>query len=404
MILAFTHKISVLWTTHSPGKTVPALIVTMAMMLTACHTPAPGDPLEPSDASTRYASLLQMQDVDASMTVCRIMNPWQPERIAIQYLLTKGETDAETLERMEHRFGRMQVLRVPLQRQTISASCHAWLLNELEALSSIRVMCDANYVRVREMTRMLDDGTVADGGNSMSPNAEVIRAAGSDAIWISPYEGASQQIMSTLLPDIPIIYCADYMETGPLARAEWMRFYGRLVDKAAKADSLFSAVEKHYEELTGMHDTEKNAGSNTSGKKLLADLPYGSTWYVAGGRSTLGTMYKDAGFCYPWADDVHGGSLALAPEAVFEKAHDADIWLFKYNSADNDMTLTELTAQNPLFVQIKAVMDKNVYGCNTSNNDYFDVTPFRPDLLMEELNRLASGKTDSLRYFERLVE
>ena len=46
--------------------------------------------------------------------------------------------------------------------------------------------------------------------------------------------------------DIPIIECADYMETSSLGRAEWMRFYGLLFGKAAEADSLFARVEADY--------------------------------------------------------------------------------------------------------------------------------------------------------------
>ena len=46
--------------------------------------------------------------------------------------------------------------------------------------------------------------------------------------------------------DIPIIECADYMETSSLGRAEWMRFYGLLFGKAAESDSLFARVEADY--------------------------------------------------------------------------------------------------------------------------------------------------------------
>ena len=43
--------------------------------------------------------------------------------------------------------------------------------------------------------------------------------------------------------DIPIIECADYMETSALGRAEWMRFYGLLFGVAPQADSLFAEVD-----------------------------------------------------------------------------------------------------------------------------------------------------------------
>ena len=48
---------------------------------------------------------------------------------------------------------------------------------------------------------------------------------------------------------IPIVETADYMERTPLARAEWMRFYGRLYGKGALADSIFDITEQRYLEI-----------------------------------------------------------------------------------------------------------------------------------------------------------
>lgn len=373
--------------------------------LMGCQTQKPEDPLKQTDASTHYASLLQMQDVNDSTTLCRIMNPWQTERVAIQYLLVRGDgPSGNESESLEQKFGKFQMLSVPLQRQTLTNSCHAWLLNELGATGSIRVMCDADFVRVPQVSQRLFSGEILDGGNSMAPNAEVIMAAGSDAIWISPYEATSQQIVASTMPDLPIIYCADYMETGPLARAEWIRFYGRLVGEAEQADSVFAVVEANYLSLSA---NTQNPQLTTQNPKLttlsiLSDLPYGATWYVPAGRSTMGQMFRDAGFDYAWSDDVHGGSLSLSPEAVFEKAHDADVWVMKYNMQEGDMTMGNLLAESELFGQFKAAQTGFMYGCNTAVSDYFDSTPFRPDVLLRELQMVQRQMDDSLQYFKRL--
>ncbi|MBQ0057784.1 MAG: ABC transporter substrate-binding protein [Bacteroidales bacterium] len=375
------------------------LLVSAFAVMAGCRQQVPSDPLKPTDASTRYASLLQMQDVDDGVTVCRIMNPWQPERIAIQYLLVADSTSMPNVHELEKRFGQFQVLHTPLERQTVTSSCHVWLLGQLNALNTVGVICDADYVMLPAAQKALNDGEILDGGNAMAPNAEVIGAAMSQCVWVSPYEATSQQIVSAQLPDIPIIYCADYMETDPLARAEWMRFYGRLVGRSAVADSLFETVEAAYLAMTAADSIADHRPS------LLPDLPFGATWYVAGGRSTLGQMYRDAGFSYFWQDDTHGGSLALSPEAVFQRAHDADIWLFKHfdESQDESFTLDWLLRQSPLFSEFKAVKTKKVFGCNTAACDYFDSTPFRPDQLLHELKMIAAGNVDSLTYFKPIL-
>ena len=72
-----------------------------------------------------------------------------------------------------------------------------------------------------------------------------------DAIMLSPFENSGGYGRVEKL-NIPIIECADYMETSALGRAEWMRFYGLLFGQAQKADSLFAEVEKNYNELKAL--------------------------------------------------------------------------------------------------------------------------------------------------------
>lgn len=371
------------------------LVCTLGAFLpVSCSQPSSTQPATLSEM--RYASLLTMQAVGQHSTFVRIANPWHTDVTAKQYLLVPGTetTLADTLlAQAERQYGAVTLLHTPLCQQTITSTCHAWLLHELDALQSIGVMCDTGYLRDSTMLTMIANGEIADGGNGMAPNAEVLFAKQSDAIWISPFEGAGlpQQISRK----VPVIYCADYMETSPLGRAEWMRFYGRLVGREQMADSLFNVVATNYDSICSLANTR-------SSRTVISDLPYSGTWFIAGGQSTMGQLYRDAGLRYPWADDTHAGSLSLAPEAVFAKGHEAQLWLIKYNSADGDWTMDELLQQNTFFPQFAATQNGGVYGCNTAKSDYFDVTPFRPDWLLEELEHLNDEKTDSLRFFKKL--
>lgn len=373
------------------------------VLLSACHVRQPEEPLRQTDASTRYASLLQMEDLDNGMTLCRIQNPWQPERIAMQYLLIPGDTLSDKeLDEIEHHYGRIQTLHTPLRQQAITASCYAALYDELNALEYIGVLCDADYILNPQVLALLENGKIVEAGGSMAPNPEIILSAGSEAIWVTPYDAGSQAMISAILPQIPIIYCADYQETSPLGRAEWMRFYGRLVNKGPEADKLFLEIETHYNQLEERGGT-REMPKGQRGPAILPELPYGATWYIPGGRSSSSYIYQDAGFLYPWADDTHGGSLALSAEAVFAKANEADVWVFKYFDPDTCWTLPNLLGQNPLFGQFKAAQTGQVFGCNTARSDYFEVAPFHPELILDEMQHILRSEPDSLRYFRQLT-
>lgn len=71
----------------------------------------------------------------------------------------------------------------------------------------------------------------------MNPDMEKIIELHPDAILLSPFENSGGYGRIEKL-NIPIIECADYMETSALGRAEWMRFYGLLFGVASEADSL----------------------------------------------------------------------------------------------------------------------------------------------------------------------
>ena len=335
-------------------------------------------------SETRHATLLKMQSLDNGMTLCRIANPWKAEESLAQYLLlpeTEGTLEGGILDKIESQYGKCIVVSTPLRRMALTSSCHGYLLSQLGALDNVAVYCDAEYVEYAVTKEKIANNRIINGGSSLSPNIETILSQHCDAIWISPFENATAGNIAVL--PLTIIHCADYMENSPLGRAEWMRFYGRLVGKGAEADSLFSIVETRYFAI-------KEKALPADSVTLFAELPYQATWYVPGGNSTMGIMYRDAGYRYVWADDDHSGSLALSAEIVLEKAQYADCWVIKY-MAEKDYELEDLLSQNDIYRQFKASQTGNVFGCNTNHSDFYDVMPFRPDSLIDELQNLGKG-------------
>lgn len=367
------------------------------ILCVACtkHTAVVVETFEPSKAETHYADLLQMQELEEGRVLCRIMDPWRTETIVAQYLLV-SRTDTYWSETLKHTYdetyGPSTLLRTPLQHMTLTAGCHAWLMSELNALDGVSVMCDTSYVMSAEVKQWLRTHDVKDGGTSNSPNVEIMLQAQCDAVWISPLSTSNTSLLPSHV-NLPIIYCADYMENSPLGRAEWMKFYGRLAGQGQAADSLFQLVATRYDSIA--HSTPSTPPSTPSTTpsppSLLPELPYGATWYVPGGRSTSAQLYQDAGYSYPWAEDTHAGSLSLSPEAVLTKAGECDVWYFKYMNEGGDWTMNDFLKQNPYYSQFKAAKMGEVWGCNTAVSDFFDVTPFRPDLLLESL-RNKDGK------------
>lgn len=333
--------------------------------------------------------LIQTEDY----TLARLRNPWDTTKILHTYLLVDKEKP------LPAHLPEGTLVRIPLQKAIVYSSVHCSLLKQLGAFHCISGVCDLSYIKMPEIQQGCADGRIADIGSGMNPNIEKIIDLHPDAILLSPFENSGGYGRVEKL-NIPIIECADYMETSPLGRAEWMRFYGLLFGVAPQADSLFAEVEQQYNELKAL------VAPLSDTPRVLCELKNGSAWYVPGGRSTSARLYADAGGSYVFATDPHSGSIPLAFESVFDQGGDADLWLIKYNQA-TDKTYRELAQDYAPYSGFRAFRERNIYGCNTHRIPFYEESPFRPDGLLKDLIKIFHPtllKEHELKYFTKLAD
>ena len=349
--------------------------------------------LQQGDTLTlRYAENLTLVNYPGYMTAT-LRNPWDTLKTLHTYILVPKSAP------LPSELPAGTVVRTPLSKAVIYSSVHCGLLHELGAGTAIGGVCDLKYIKLPALHKAVEQGHVADCGEGMNPDIEQIIDLHPDAILLSPFENSGGYGRVEKL-NIPIIECADYMETSPLGRAEWMRFYGRLFGTAPQADSLFARVDSSYNRL------KLRAALSSVRLSVVCELKNGSSWYVPGGRSTTGRLLADACSDYAFADDRHSGSVPLSFETVFEKAGDADVWLIKYNRP-HDMTYADLQADFVGYTGFKAFKERRVYGCNTGKAAFYEETPFHPDRLLADLIQILHPETsnsDGLRYYQKLEE
>ena len=321
----------------------------------------------------RYARNLTIVEY-GNRTEVTIRDPWDTTAVLHRYVLVPAQADLPAHTDLQ------SVLRVPLRHVGVFTSVHCGLLHELGHREAIRGICEIQYINLPYVQEGVRTGRIANFGSAMEPTIEVIMDAQPDALLISPFENSGGYGRVERL-GIPIIECADYMEYSPLARAEWMKFYGRLFGESERADSLFCEVERRYLSLRA------RASKVTHRPTLIAEKPYSGVWYVPGGGSVMGILYRDAGADYLYADRPETGSLPLSVETVFEKAQSADFWIIKYNQ-NQPLTLSQLRSDYPPFAHFRAFQSGRVYGCNQFSSHFYEETPYHPDLLLADLVRI----------------
>ena len=339
-----------------------------------------------------YSSNLSLIDYE-DYIVAQLRNPWDTAKILHTYVLVDKN------QPLPQELPQGTLVRTPLSKAVIYSSVHCSLLKDFGALNSIGGVCDLKYIKLPEIEEGCRNGTIADVGDGMNPNIEKIIDLHPDAILLSPFENSGGYGRVEKL-NVPIIECADYMETSSLGRAEWMRFYGLLFGKKTEADAMFAAVERNYKDLQELVKPISFAPS------VMCDLKTSSTWYTPGGNSTIAKLYSDAGANYIFREDTHSGSLPYPFEVIFEKGQQTDFWLIRYNQPV-DKTYGELEKEFAPYAGFRAFKELNIYGCNTNRVPFYEETPFHPDWLLKDLIKIFHPSLlegYELRYYNKLAE
>lgn len=368
----------------------------------------------------KYAELLTIvKHNDGAYTEAIIENPWKKGTTLHKYILVpKGKKGDETVARLKDDIrenatlqmgSHCDIVRTPLESNVVFTAPHCQLMYELGCKNAITGVCDKDYINIpdiKERVKLSDgkastsdtDKVIIDCGSSMQPDIERIIALKPEGLLISPFENSGGYGKLDKL-HIPIIETADYMETSPLGRAEWMKFYGLLFKSEERSDSLFSSIEKEYLAL------KAEAAKLPQGLSILTERKMGSVWYVPGGKSTMGILLKDANAKYIFADDTHSGSLAYGPERILSKGTQIDVWAFKYFGG-KALSKSDLLAEYEGYKALKTFNQNSIYQVDTSTQPYFELTSFHPEILLREFIILAHPKATQfgkLRFYQHLL-
>lgn len=422
------------------------------LVLTACQggKTTAGEAEEGDTLKMKYAKLLTIvkhgekgtaslnndaEDAEYQYAEVNVANPWKAGTLLHRYILIpKGKEGDETVARLAlQRTSGMgcttDTVRTPVERSAVFIAPHCQLMYELGCQQAIRGVCDLDYINIPDVkkraalsrntaARKASVGNVSAGkasvgnsivdcGSSMAPDIERIIALKPETILLSPFENSGGYGKLDKL-HIPIIEAADYMESSPLGRAEWMKFYGMLFKKDGnapktalaascepKADSLFAKIEKEYLKL------KAEAAGYPKGLSILTERKTGNVWYVPGGQSTIGILLKDANARYIFEDDQHSGSLAMSPEQILAKGKQVDVWAFKYFGGA-PLSQAQLLQEYDGYKALAAFSRGNIYQVDTSTVPYFELTSFHPELLLREFIILAHGERfGKLRFYKK---
>ncbi len=367
-----------------------ALVASLSMCKSSGENTDYFDCVELADTLTHHAEYLTIADLGDGDVRVDIVDPWNNDSYLAHYALVHRDSVLP-----EGLTSDVRVIRTPIDRAAVYSSVHTGGLEELGALDVLVAVADGQYFGKNDtVATLLHQGKVTDIGPSQGPSAERLAASRSQIVLRSPMQG----ITSPTLPSgIVPIECADYLETSPIGRAEWILLLGELTGRRAEAQAIFTDVIDTYSDLVF-----KASSAKSKRPKVLTETEQSGVWYLPAGKSFMARMLADAGAEYPWADTDGVGSLALSIEKVAEKAIDADVWLVR--SYGFTPTAKSLVAANPRYASFKPVKEGAIYGCDTSIRPIFNDVAFHPERVLADYVAIFHPDVMpnyELRYFSR---
>ena len=174
----------------------------------------------------------------------------------------------------------------------------------------------------------------------------------------------------------------EHLESHPLARAEYIKFFGLLTGRKERADSLFADIRDRYLSLVKESDAPKS---------VLVNIPYADQWYIPGGDNYMTRLIQDAGGAVLGAVPGRFESSVISVEKAFELAQEADCWLNPGWCA----TKAQLRSVHPLFADFpvlgKSVWNNTKQSTPGGGNAFWETGPAHPDLILEDLRAIFDG-------------
>lgn len=288
------------------------------------------------------------------------------------------------------------IISIPLKKVVVTSTTHIPMLTALNVEKTLVGFPNLKYISSPSVRSLIDRDKIQELGNSTQINTEVLLNLKPDALIGFSMQSVNKVYSTIEKSGIPVILNGDWLETTPLGRAEWLKFFGALYNKNELANSLFNTIVKDYNEA------KKIALKALKKPTILAGVLYKNVWNLPAGDSFVSQFLKDANTDYYWQNSKGTGSLNLSFETVLNTAQNADYWI----APSNYTGFIQLKKSNQHYTQFKAFKSQNIYTFAltkgaTGGAIYYEEGPLKPNIILKDIIKITHPDllTDYKPYF-----
>lgn len=353
------------------------IVFSFSLLILSCSGRQEKSPAEMEKKSNLSGTEKLLIEKKNGYTVITVINPWQgASDVSLRWnLVRRGDPVPMGLDSST-------VIFVPVKKIICMSTTHVAMISALDEDSSIAGVSGADFIYSGKLIERINKGLIKDVGYETSLNQELILKISPDVLMMYGIGSESAGYMKRISElGVKVLFNADYLETDPLKKAEWIRLFGALYCKEKMADSIYNYVSNDYYKIRNLVSREI-----TNRPTVLLGLPYKDTWYISPGNSFMSLLISDAGGEYLWSKTQSDISMPYGIENVYLKAVNADYWL----NTGNALSLDDISAMDNRLAELKCFREGNVYNNNKrinahGGNDYWETGSVYPNLILNDI-------------------
>jgi iron complex transport system substrate-binding protein len=316
-------------------------------------------------------------------SIITITNPWPGAEQEYKYLLIDNSelaVNRTASDSIRQSMPFDAIVQLPVNQLVVTSTTHIPSLDMLGETEKLVGFPNLDYISSETARVLISKGGIKELGQNESINTEVLIDLAPDVVVSFAVDGTNKTVAAIQKTGIPVLYNADWTETHPLGKAEWIKFFGVLFGKEKMADSIFNTIENEY--ITA----RELAGKASKSPTVMSGAMYKDIWYMPRGNSWAAQFIRDAHGTYLWEETSGTGSLSMSLETVLEKAQHADFWI----GPGQFSSLKQFEEAHPVYKEFDALQKGNVYTFTAKKGEtggvvYYELAPNRPDLVLKDI-------------------
>jgi iron complex transport system substrate-binding protein len=272
-------------------------------------------------------------------------------------------------------------IKIPIKKAVVLSTTAIAFMERLDLLECVIAVENRNLIYSEKMQNLIDSLSIKEVGSGNTLDLETILVLHPDIVLTFGTGSATYDDYPRLkTANVPAVLTAEWMESHPLARFEWLKVFGILFGKEKEANSIFMETLSKYNLLAGM---VKNLESKPT---VLTGYPQGSEWLAGGGNSYFAKFLRDAGAKYIWENNPQTGILTLGIETALQSGMKAEFWLHPslWASKAEIMQSEPRMAMLPLWQNGKIYQSSKRTGKNGSR-DFYESAVVYPEFVLADL-------------------